>query len=68
MTSTKAEQLKRQLYDPDAKLTDLFGNLEPKLMLDQIMNCFWDSCLPQVLNCLPLIPLSVQLSSYHHHC
>lgn len=32
----RAQQLKVQLYDSQAKLTDLFGDLEPKLMLDAI--------------------------------
>lgn len=33
----RAQQLKDQLYDSQAKLTDLFGDLEPKLMLDAII-------------------------------
>lgn len=39
--STRAAQLRKQLYDPDAKLVDLFGDLEPKLMLDEINQMFW---------------------------
>lgn len=39
---TKAEQLKKQLYHKDAKLVDLFGDLEPKMMLDSIINTFWE--------------------------
>lgn len=36
----KAPQLKEQLYNPDAKLTDLFGSLEPKMMLDAIISTY----------------------------
>lgn len=39
-STAKAEQLKDQLYNPDAKLTDLFGELEPKLMLDAIKKTY----------------------------
>lgn len=38
---TRAFQLKRQLYDNDVKLVDLFGDLEPKMMLNAIMELFW---------------------------
>lgn len=40
VSTAKAEQLKDQLYNPDAKLTDLFGELEPKLMLDAIKKTY----------------------------
>ena len=42
--SFRAADLKRALYDPNAKLVDLFGDLEPKLMLDAITETFWESC------------------------
>lgn len=41
----RAAELKKQLYDKDVKLIDLFGDLEPKLMLDAITESFWASCL-----------------------
>ena len=41
----RAADLKKALYDPNAKLVDLFGDLEPKLMLDSIMDTFWESWL-----------------------
>lgn len=40
----RAKELKAALYDPSVKLVDLFGDLEPKLMLDQIMETFWEPC------------------------
>ena len=39
-TTAKAPQMKEQLYNRDAKLTDLFGNLEPKCMLDAIIGTY----------------------------
>lgn len=36
----RAHEIKDQLYNPDAKLTDLFGELEPKLMLDAIKKTY----------------------------
>ena len=42
---SRAVQLRKQLYDKDAKLVDLFGDLEPKLMLDAIQDMFWAPCL-----------------------
>ena len=38
---TKAAQLKQELYSKDAKLSDLFGDLEPKMMLQSITDTFW---------------------------
>ena len=43
LLGVRAAELKKALYDPNAKLVDLFGDLEPKLMLDAIMETFWDS-------------------------
>ena len=42
---TKAQELKKKLYDPNVKLVDLFGDLEPKMMLDAIFDTFWESYL-----------------------
>lgn len=44
LLGVRAADLKKALYDPNAKLVDLFGDLEPKLMLDSIMETFWESC------------------------
>ena len=38
--TAKAQQMKEQLYNRDAKLTDLFGDLEPKCMLDAIVGTY----------------------------
>ena len=44
----RAQQLKDQLYDSNAKLNDLFGDLEPKLMLDAIIDTYCKALLPAV--------------------
>lgn len=47
ISAFRAADLKKALYDPHAKLVDLFGDLEPKLMLNSIMETFWEIWLKQ---------------------